>query len=173
MILQVSGSAPITPVTQILRSAQQAGPAPTAWVSDGTSLPYPPDLVSAGLDLQRLLFVRSQRADLRLHAVDRLVRGELVSVVAVDLASGEPPDPGVLGRFMHLSARTGATVVLITPGTVGALSPAVRVHLRATAGDDGHGETSGHTTGVRLEVLRSRGPLHGGVLDARFAPGMC
>ncbi|MEX2444825.1 MAG: hypothetical protein WD492_14575 [Alkalispirochaeta sp.] len=168
-IIQLSGTAPLTVATQLMVRFQQLSAAPVAWVGDERSMPFPIDLLHSGIELARVCVVRAADMEHRLYVVDRLLRARITSLIVLDHGEDEAPTPGVLGRFMHLCRHSGATVVVLTPGDVRALSPAVRLHLRVSLPQI---DTT-LSSPVRLEVLRSRMPLQRGSIDVVRPAGMC
>lgn len=180
-IVQVSGPAAVTVAVRLVERMLSVTAHPAAWVGDPVIQPFPPDLGTAGIDLRRLLVVRLSDRTARLQAMDRLLRSRICRILVLDLSgdldAGTLPDPGVLGRFMHMCERARTAVVLSAPAAVAALSPAVRVHLRCRHGgaveDEPPAADGSDSTGVRIDVLRSRGRLEGGRLDGRFEPGLC
>jgi hypothetical protein len=167
-ILQLSGRAALTTAVRIAAAFQRRSSAPGAWVGDLHSIPFPPDLSEAGVDLQRLLICRAGSGEERMHTVDRLLRSGAFALTVVDFGWDEQPDPGALARFMRLCEREKTTLTLVTAGAGAAASPAVRLHLRAdlaTTGDPLDGA-------VEVEVLRTRRALKRGSLYGRFPAGV-
>lgn len=161
-VVQISGTAGLTVAVSFLAGLQQYSAAPVAWIGTHASIPYPLDLVHAGVDLNRLLVVRHAEAAQRAHAVDILLRRRCCSLLVLDTPAEEPPEPGFLGRCMHVCRREGSAVVVLTPGVREALAPAVRTHLRSRVVAEQHdGGVEDH---LELSVLRSRVPLTGGFL---------
>lgn len=168
-IVQLSGTAPLTVATQLLARFQQLSEAPVAWAGDERSMPFPLDLLHAGIDLSRLCVVRATDMDHRLYVVDRLLRARIASLIILDRSEHEDFSPGVLGRFMHLCRSSGATVAIVTPGEARALSPAVRFHLRVSPSQ----MDTPLSSPLRLEVLRARTPLRRGFIHVGRPAGMC
>jgi hypothetical protein len=168
-IIQLSGAAPLTIAAQLMARFQQLSEAPVAWAGDERSMPFPVDLYNAGVELSRVCVARAASMDHRLYVVDRFLRARIMSLIVLDRGEDEEFSPGVLGRFMHLCRHSGATVVVLTPGDVRALSPAVRLHLRVSPSQ----KDTSLSYPVHLEVLRSRTPLRGGVLHVGRPTGMC
>lgn len=168
-IVQLSGAAPLTVATQLMVRFQQLSDAPVAWVGDERSLPFPIDLFHSGVDLSRVCVARAPDIDHRLYVVDRLLRARIASLIVLDRGEDEDLPPGVLSRFMHLCRHSGAAVVLLTPGDVRALSPAVRLHLRISPSQ----MDTPLSAPLRLEVLRSRTPLRNGSIHVARPTGMC
>ncbi|MFW5693939.1 MAG: hypothetical protein ACOCYB_02135 [Alkalispirochaeta sp.] len=169
-IVQLSGGAPLTVAVRLMARFQQLSDAPVAWAGDERSLPFPIDLLHAGVELSRLCVIRAAHVDHRMYAVDRLLRTRIASLIVIDRGEDEDPDPGMLGRYMHLCRNSGATVVILTPGDAHALSPAVRLHLRTSFSQEIDTTLS---SPMKLEVLRSRAPLRRGSIDVGRPVGMC
>jgi hypothetical protein len=167
-IFQISGHAALTTAVRIAAAFQHFSPAPGVWVGDLRSLPFPPDLSDAGVDLQRLLICRADRGEERLHTIDRLLRSGAFSLAILDFGWDDQPDPGSLARFMRLCEREKTALSLVTAGAGTAASPAVRLHLRAelgTAADPLDGT-------VEVDVLRTRWALKRGSLHGRLPAGV-
>lgn len=165
IITQLSGIAPVSYAVWMIVAFQQASAAPVAWVGPPSRIPFAPDLIAAGVDLDRLLLARPQDSAGQMTVVDRLLRQELCALSVWDLDPLQPPPPGVLGRFMHLCTRARSALVLLVPGVCAAMAPAVRLHL--------HVAPDTAPAGLKIEVLRSRSNVESARVDSHFAPGLC
>ncbi len=167
-IVQLSGAAPLTVAVQLMVRFQQLSQAPVAWAGDERSMPFPIDLFHAGVELSRLCIIRAAHMEHRMYAVDRFLRARIASLIVLDRSKGGDLAPGMLGRYMHLCRHSGATVIILTPGSAGALSPAVRVHLRTTPQLD-----TALSSSMTVEGGRGRTPPRQGSVHVGRPPGMC
>ncbi|MFW5826830.1 MAG: hypothetical protein ACOCU4_01995 [Alkalispirochaeta sp.] len=167
-IVQLSGAAPLTVAVQLMARFQQVSRAPVVWAGDDRSIPFPVDLLHAGVEPSRLCIIRAPQMEHRMYAVDRFLRGRIASLIVLDGGQDGDLSPGMLGRYMHLCRHSGATVVILTPGNVGALSPAIRVHVRTTVQLD-----TVLSSTITVEVVRSRIPLRQGSVHVGRPAGMC
>lgn len=91
MLIQLSGQGLCSAALPWLLDAQSKCE-PVAWIGGSQSRPFAPDLVSAGVDLRRLLWVEpeverpSQRAQTRFRATELLLRSGAFGCVVVDLS---------------------------------------------------------------------------------------
>ncbi len=122
----------------------------------------PSSAVRAGVDLRRLLWVRTgSRRDTALRAVDLLVRCRGLALVAVDLGES-PPRLSLAAAFRWRMAvqRAGTTLVILTARRIAGAGATLAVRTaRRTL------EWSGHPRPTRLarvatgvEVLRGHAP---------------
>ncbi len=182
-LVEVTGTedtAALTMVVRLLLDAQQQGEQ-TAWVACTGSLPFPPDLLENGLDLQALVVVRVPELLAGARAADSLIRSGAFGLVVVD-AEGPPrlPTP-VLARLASLAQRHHTALIFLTqsrapshPTSAGAdgtsplgslISLRVRARRQRLAADRFR---------CWLEVLKDkrRGPTWGVAEVCRGAPGM-
>lgn len=131
-LVQLSGEAVLTAVTELVADAQRAGE-PVAWVAVDSDV-YPPDLATSGVDLDSLVVVRVHDAPSAARATDRLVRSGGFGLVVVDLTADPEVPLAVQSRLVGLAQRHQAAVVCLTrtPPDAPSLSPLVslRVHVR-------------------------------------------
>jgi len=107
-----------------------------AWIDSSSSL-YAPGLARAGVDLDRLLVVRPDPADIARVAV-RLVQSRIFSVVVVDRASVPGAELGptrsirwnIVVRRLALAAEQAATSILLLSTTATAQRQALPVAMR-------------------------------------------
>ncbi len=150
-LIQLSGLGLCSAVLPWLLDAQ-AQCEPIAWVGSEASLPFAPDLVGAGLDLSRLLWVRPdvgpERARVRsertlkaqLRATELLLRSGAFGCVVVDLgenaAEGWARKASWQSRIAMLARKHLSAVLLLTyddaETSLGAL---VNVRIRYVRGE--------------------------------------
>src|SRR2546430_2740775 len=122
----------------------------------------PSSAVRAGVDLRRLLWVRTgSRRDTALRAVDLLVRCRGLALVAVDLGES-PPRLSLAAAFRWRMAvqRAGTTLVILTARRIAGAgaAPAVRTARRALEWSGGPRPTRLARVATDVEVLRGQAP---------------
>ncbi|MCL6553336.1 MAG: recombinase A [Firmicutes bacterium] len=182
-LVEVTGAedtAALTMVVQLLLDAQQQGEQ-TAWVACTGSLPFPPDLLENGLDLEALIVVRVPDLLAGARAADSLIRSGAFGLVVVD-ADGTPriPTP-VLARLASLAQRHHTALIFLTryrtasrsasAGTGGTSPLGSLISLRVRARRQ---RLAADRFRCWLEVLKDkrRGPTWGVDEVCRGAPGM-
>ncbi len=98
-----------------LAEAQTLGET-VAWIVwEPRGIPYPPDLVALGLDLQALPLLVVQSETEVLRAADLLLRSGAFGLIVADWPTGAPPPgDGPLGRLMGLCQKHDAALLLLT-----------------------------------------------------------
>lgn len=182
-LVEVTGAedtAALTMVVQLLLDAQQQGEQ-TAWVACTGSLPFPPDLLENGLDLEALIVVRVPDLLAGARAADSLIRSGAFGLVVVDV-DGTPriPTP-VLARLASLAQRHHTALIFLTQyravsrsasaGTGGTSPLGSLISLRVRARRQ---RLAADRFRCWLEVLKDkrRGPTWGVDEVCRGAPGM-
>ena len=120
----------------------------------------PASAARAGVDLERLLWVRTGgRRDLALRAADLLVRCRGLALVGLDLGES-PPRVSLAAAFrLRLAARrTGTTLVILTSRRIAGPGAtfAMRTVRHAVEWSGGPRPTRLARVGTRVEVVRGR-----------------
>lgn len=116
-LVEVTGAedtAALTMTVRLALDAQQQGEQ-VAWVAAAGSLPFPPDLLENGLDLNALVIVRAPDVRAGAWAADVLIRSGAFGLVVVDAEGGDPrlPTP-LLARLASLAQRHHTALVFLT-----------------------------------------------------------
>ncbi|MFP4151539.1 MAG: hypothetical protein ACLFSV_01770 [Alkalispirochaeta sp.] len=159
-VVLFSGSAVLSLAASVARQYQILFEAPLAWIIAGKTIPYPPDLTAAAVELSRVVWISAPDRDDALAAVDTLLRSDAFPLVCLDAPWIDTVPPGLLARFMHRLRRSGNTLLLLTDTVPATPSPAIGYHIVSTERDDG---------AVSLTVRRARTPLDNDVWYADTA----
>ena len=95
---------------------------PAAWITNLSSIFYPPDLAESGADLDALPVIRLPNGRAVLRVADHLIRSGSFGLVVLDLFLERSPDQGLLGRLIRLAegSRT-AVLCLMRSGSLGSM----------------------------------------------------
>jgi len=182
-LVEVTGAedtAALTMVVQLLLDAQQQGEQ-TAWVACTGSLPFPPDLLENGLDLEALIVVRVPDLLAGARAADSLIRSGAFGLVVVDVDETPRIPTPVLARLASLAQRHHTALIFLTQyravsrsasaGTGGTSPLGSLISLRVRARRQ---RLAADRFRCWLEVLKDkrRGPTWGVDEVCRGAPGM-
>lgn len=151
--IQISGPACVSLAVALLGRIAARDVRPVAWVLRGTAVPFPADLLDAGLRPERVLWLfadSEQRAD---RAADIILRSGQFSCIVYELEGAAPPEPGIASRFMHLCRRYRTTMAMIGTDRSVATVATTAVHL------DTDLEYTPVRQSIRVTVRRSRRPL--------------
>lgn len=151
--IQISGPACASLTVVILRGILNVDRRPAAWVLRDSSVPYPPDLREAGIQLERLLSLFVESGGHADRAADTVLRSGQFSCLVYELPEGVPPEPGVVSRFMHLCRHNHTTMVLIARDREYPTMATAAFHI-----DTDTRYTSDRQL-IRITVRRSRIPL--------------
>jgi len=149
-VVLFSGSAVLTLAASVIRQQQTASEAPVGWIIAGKTIPYPPDLVAAAVELSRIVWISAPSRDDALAAADTLLRSDAFPLVCLDAPWIDTVPPGPVARFMHRLRRSGNVLLLLTDTVPATPSPAIGFHIVSAERGDG---------GVSLTVRRARTPL--------------
>src|SRR5262245_31206176 len=112
-IVELSGSgatAAFTLACTLIREAQEQGE-PVAWITQYTSLCFPPDVIEHGIDLDALVIVRVSDAASAARAADLLTRSGAFGMLVLDLGRDRHVPLALQARLVHL-ARQHTTLIL-------------------------------------------------------------
>ncbi len=137
------GSAALSAVTALVVDAQTHGE-PAAWIAVDGSVPFPPDLARAGVDLGALAFVRPRSLGDALRAADHLLRSGAFGAVVLDLGPHRTLRQGAQSRLAALARTHRSVLACLTRKRPGDPSVGALVSLRgvATASRDDDGRWS-------------------------------
>ncbi len=116
---ELGGGAAVTIACGLLYEAQQRGD-PTAWISDGKPLFFPPDVATDGIDLEALIVVRAPGAQAALRAGSELARSGAFALLVIDLASSQVPPP-LMTRLLGLAQKHEVAVLFLSESPLGSL----------------------------------------------------
>ena len=125
-----SGAAPsLTAAASLILQAQQRGE-PTAWISFGNSIFFPPDFAEWGIDLEALPVIRVPGALTASYAADQLLRSGAFGLVVLDLKAQTEMRMAVQSRLAALARKHHAVLLCLTRKKKGApsLGPLVSLH---------------------------------------------
>ncbi len=143
-LLEVSGrgsaASTSTAVSLVIRA--QAQQEPVAWVQTADGSLYPPDLATAGVDLDALVAIHVPRyagAEALVRSAEWLLRSGAFGLVVIDLAEGLPSGAPARwqGRLQALVRKHNTRLCLITQSSE-------------------HDPSSGPLIGIRVAVARHR-----------------
>jgi recombination protein RecA len=106
-------SAALTMVTRLVLDAQRQGEQ-VAWVAAAEGLPFPPDLLENGIDLDALVVVRVMGAVAGVRAADVLIRSGAFGLVVVDVEGAPRLPTPLLARLASLAQRQHTALVFLT-----------------------------------------------------------
>ena len=113
---ELSGSratAVLTLAMRLVLEAQRQGE-PVAWITRGDSAFYPPDVASAGVDLDALVVVRAPETRKAARAADLLVRSGAFGLVVLDLGANALVQAAVQARLVGLARKHHSAVLYLT-----------------------------------------------------------
>ena len=125
-----SGAAPsLTAAASLILQAQQRGE-PTAWISFGNSIFFPPDFAEWGIDLEALPVIRVPGALTASYAADQLLRSGAFGLVVLNLKAQTEMRMAVQSRLAALARKHHAVLLCLTRKKKGApsLGPLVSLH---------------------------------------------
>jgi recombination protein RecA len=137
---------------RLVWQAQRVGE-PTAWVSPGSRLFFPPDAAAGGIDLAALAVVRLEEPVARLRATDLLLRSGAFGLLVLDWEGAPAPSSLIVTRLVSLAQAHGTALVCLV-GEDG-WGPLVSARLEATWRREGQGRYRGE---VRAAKDRRSGP---------------
>lgn len=141
----------MTWATEMLWQAQTAGE-PVAWICTGTRLPFAPDLIRYGVDMEACPMVRTPDAQQAAVAADKLLRSGAFGLVVLDLGERADIPTALLGRLTKLAQTHSALVVMLTEGEAASAALGSLVSLRLLAerdASDGLGESRLRLTAIK------------------------
>ena len=156
----LSGAAALSVATVICAQFQDERRVPLPWIIADDCLPYAPDLVSAGIDLSRMIWFTVPDSAVAATTTDALLRSGEFPLICVDMNDLTAVSPGSIARFMHRARGSGTTVLFLSESSVATPSPAIAFHMEVSAPDALH---------LELHVRRTRVPLNDGVCDVGTA----
>lgn len=159
-LVLLSGEAALSVATVICTQFQHGTGVPVPWIVTDDRVPYPPDLVSAGIDLSRLIWFSVPDHEAAAATTDVLLRCGEFPVICVDVAGLTAISPGSIARFMHRARGSGTTVLFLSESSVDAPSPAIAFHMEVSAPDP---------LLLAFHVRRTRVPLRDGTCDVGTA----
>jgi recombination protein RecA len=122
----------MTWAAELLWQAQQAGE-PTAWICTGNRLPFAPDLIRYGVDLEACAVVRTGEAQQAAVCADKLLRSGAFGLVVLDLGERADIPTALLGRLTKLAQTHSAAIVMLTEGEAASAALGSLVSLRLLA----------------------------------------
>lgn len=122
--------ASLSAALEVVREAQEASE-PAAWISAGTRLCHPVDVVRSGVDPGALAIVRAPSALAALRAAGLLLRSSGFGVVVLDLGRAPALPQAELGRLLKLARQHDVAVVCLTVPGGGCTALGSLVSLRA------------------------------------------
>ena len=155
--LAIDGSGSALSAALDIALQSQLGAEPVAWVSATTTLFYPLDAESAGLDLSALAVVRARNVLSALRSAERLMRSGAFGVVLLDLGPMPQAPASALGKLVKLAQLHDAAVVCLTMSRRGRTSLGSMVSLRATSSRE-RTENGRFICRVRALKDKRRGP---------------
>lgn len=108
-----AAGATLTAATALVLEAQRRGE-PAAWILGGTSSFYPPDVATAGVDLDALIVVRTDTTIKAARAAEHLLRSGAFGLVILDLVDDADLRMSVQSRLAGLAHAHRSTVVCLT-----------------------------------------------------------
>lgn len=161
----------MTWAAELLWQAQQQGE-PTAWLCTGSRLPFAPDLIRYGLDLEACAVVRTADAQQAAVAADKLLRSGAFGLVVLDLGEQADIPTALLGRLTKLAQTHSATVLLLTESEAASAALGSLVSLRLLAERDVE-ERTGESR-LRLTAIKDKrqGPGWSGNLTVQHPLGV-
>ncbi len=143
----------MTWATELLWQAQEAGE-PTAWICTGNRLPFAPDLLRYGVDLEACPVVRTTSAQQAAVCADKLLRSGAFGLVVLDLGERADIPTPLLGRLTKLAQTHSAAVVMLTEGEAASAALGSLVSLRLLA--EREVATAGGDTELRLTAVKDK-----------------
>lgn len=129
----------LSAVCHVVFQLQSRGEA-VAWVSQGPTIFFPPDLAYRGLDVGAITVVRGLPAPGALQAGEWLVKSGAFGAVVFD-GSGPSLDEATLGRLAKLAAERKTLVLFLTKKPEAAPSLGTQVSLRLAVAPAAGGPT--------------------------------
>lgn len=141
---------------ELVLEAQLAGE-PSAWVSAGQDLFYPPDVAECGVDLDALPVVRVRGAQEGARAAEHLARSGAFGLIVLDLGKAEPLPLAVQARLVKLAQRHETALLCLTRKDQESRSLGPLVSLRAEVRRERRDE-GGFICELRILKDKRRGP---------------
>lgn len=118
-LVEVCGSAAtasLTAVARVILEAQALGGL-AAWVGERRTVFYPPDFAACGIDLDAMPVVRADAMEVRLKALDVLMRSGCFDLIVLDAGHGNIPT-GIQSRLAGLAKRHHTALVVLASNQV-------------------------------------------------------
>lgn len=147
----------LTSLIPLIQDAQAQGEY-VAWVRTTSTVPYPPDMVRAGIDVGAIAHVRVERMREAMRVASHLLRSDGFGLIVLDIPGEESVSTGIQGKIVKLAQLHDAVVICLTS-----------VHH--------HGESLSALVSLRMQASLERlGPDQFQVLlhadkDKRHGPG--
>ncbi len=148
-------SAALTLALQLVGNAQSAGET-VAWIAAQSSLFYPPDAATHGLDFAALVVVRAGTLRAALRAADHLLRSGGFGLVCVDLAADARVPLAAQTRLLGLARKHAAALLFLTQGAGSGLGSLIS--LRGVAEREA---VAPHRFRCRIKVSKDRARASG------------
>lgn len=152
-VTQRGAGTAMTWATELLWQAQQQGE-PTAWICTGSRLPFAPDIIRYGVDVEACAVVRAGDAQQAAVAADKLLRSGAFGLVVLDLGEQADIPTALLGRLTKLAQTHSATVLVLTESEEASAALGSLVSLRLLAERDAE-ERNGESR-LRLTAIKDK-----------------
>lgn len=122
--VEIAGVARLTLAAALLRDAQRQRET-AVWITAPVALPFPPDLLAWGVDLEALVVVRVETDRDALYAADEVLRSGAFGFVAIDAAGlfDRPPPLAAQVRLAGAAQQHDAVFLYLSESGTGSRVP--------------------------------------------------